>query len=64
MICQVDDILVFASSQEEHDQRLAAVLDRLREANVTLNSDKYEFSKSSVTFLGQVIYHTTRPKQG
>ena len=49
---------MFASSQEEHDQRLAAVLDRLREANVTLNSDKCEFSKSSVTFLGQVIDHT------
>ena len=55
---QVDDILVFALSQEEHDQCLAVVLDRLGEANVTLNSDKCEFSKSTVTFPGHVIDHT------
>ena len=58
MIRQVDDILVFALSQEEHDQCLAVVLDRLGEANMTLNSDKCEFSKSTVTFPGHVIDHT------
>jgi len=31
------DILIHGSTQEEHDQRLAAVLDRLRKAKVTLN---------------------------
>ena len=53
--------MVFAVSQKEHDQRLAAVLDRLKEVKVTLNSDKCEFSKSTVTFLGQVIDHTGIP---
>ena len=51
----MDDILVFGSTQDEHDQRLTAVLQRLKDARVTLNSTKCEFSKTSVTFLGQVV---------
>ena len=51
----MDDILVFGSTQDEHDQRLTAVLQRLKDARVTLNSAKCEFSKTSVTFLGQVV---------
>ena len=55
VICQMDDILVFGSCQEEHDQRLQWVLQRLQNAHVTLNADKCQFSQSSITFLGQVI---------
>ena len=55
VVCQMNDILIFGSSQEEHDSRLLAVLKRLRERNVTLNSDKCEFNKKSVKFLGQLI---------
>ena len=40
---------------QEHDQRLVAVLDRLRKTKVTLNKEKCEFSKYSVRFLGQII---------
>ena len=37
-----------------HDQRLRGVLQRLREAGVTLN-EKCEFSKTSIKFLGHII---------
>ena len=51
----IDDVLVHGKTQLEHDQRLAAVLDRLRKPKVTLNKEKCEFSERSIRFLGQVI---------
>ena len=48
----IDDVLVHGKSQQEHDQRLIAALERLRKAKVTLNKDKCEFSKHSIRFLG------------
>ena len=38
VVCQMDDILIFGSSQDEHNSRLLAVLKRLKERNVTLKS--------------------------
>ena len=54
VLSHIDDILVFGSSQQEHDDRLHAVLKRLQEAGLTLNH-KCEFSKTEVGFLGHVI---------
>ena len=54
VVCMIDDILVFGQSQQEHDQRLELVLKRINRAGVTLNSEKCEFSKGSVKFLGYV----------
>ena len=51
----MDDILVHGKTQEEHDERLSKVLHQLRDAGVTLNSEKCQFSQNQVTFLGQVI---------
>ena len=48
VVCMIDDILIHGSTQEEHDQRLAAVLGRLQQAKVTHNQAKCEFSKSQV----------------
>ena len=53
--CQVDDILVFGETQEQHDKRLIAVLERLADANVTLNLEKCKFSTDKVEFMGHVI---------
>ena len=50
----MDDILVHASTRQTHDERVRAVLSRLREAGLTLN-EKCEFSKGSVRFLGHII---------
>ena len=55
VVCQVDDILVFGKTQNEHDQHLESVLRRIEEANVTLSPQICEFSKTKLTFLGHVI---------
>lgn len=36
----IDDILIYGSNQREHDGRLAAVKQRLKENEVTLNDEK------------------------
>ena len=46
---------MYGSNQEEHDARLLAVLNRLRETGITLNGNKCQFSKKSVKFLGHVL---------
>ena len=51
----MDDVLIFASNQAQHDARLSAVLKRLEAAGVTLNSEKCEFAKHRVKFLGHLI---------
>lgn len=48
----IDDILIYGSTQEEHDFNLNAVLQRLGEYGLRLNLDKCLFSVSSVDFLG------------
>lgn len=51
----IDDILVYGSCREEHNERLEAVLNRLKSAGVTLNQTKCEFGKETIKFLGHVI---------
>ncbi len=55
---EIDDILVHGKDTKEHDERLKKVLQKLEEANVTLNGDKCEFSKPEVHYLGHVINAT------
>ena len=55
VLCLIDDVLIFAQDQKEHDARLQRVLRRIKEANVTLNPEKCVFSRRSVKFLGHVI---------
>ena len=55
-ICvEIDDILVHGKDMKEHDARLKIVLQKLEEANVTLNSEKCEFSKTEICYVGHVI---------
>jgi len=51
----MDDILVYGQNQEEHDHRLIVVLEHLKQAKVTLNEEKCNFSTNSVRFLGQRV---------
>lgn len=37
VVCLVDDVLVYGKMQEEHNQRLEAVLNRLSKAGLTLS---------------------------
>ena len=55
VLCMIDDILVYGSTQEEHDQRLRLVLNRLKSEGVTLNKNKCEFSRTTLKFLGHVV---------
>ena len=51
----IDDMLIHGKDEAEHDARLVKVMERLRAATVTLNSEKCAFRKPSVKFLGQLI---------
>ena len=50
-----DDLIVWGKDQKEHDGRLHALMQRLREVGVTLNPSKCSFGVSSVRFLGFII---------
>ena len=55
VLCQMDDVLIFGTTKEEHDFQMATALKRIQSAGVTLNPDKCEFRRSSVKFLGHLI---------
>ena len=42
VVCQMGDVLVFGTTQEQHDQRLIAMLERIKEARVLLNKAKWK----------------------
>ena len=48
IVCQMDDVLVFGRTKEEHDARLVAALNRICSAGVTLNRDKCLFGQNNV----------------
>ena len=48
----VDDILVWGTTNEEHDASLKKILDRVREVGLNLNFSKCKFRATSVTFVG------------
>ena len=57
-VCLIDDVLVYGSTQSEHDQRLLKVLKKLSEAGLTLNKEKCVFNATSIKFLGQLVDST------
>ena len=54
VIVDIDDVLVSGRSQQEHDEQLQSVLERMQEAGVTLN-EKCVFSVDTIKFLGHII---------
>src|SRR4029450_6771989 len=51
----VDDILVYSSSEEEHEGHLRIVLQLLREHQLYAKYEKCEFWLAEVKFLGHVV---------
>ena len=49
---------MFGRDKAQHDTRLLAALQRIEATGVTLNADKCEFTKTSITFLGHKIDQT------
>lgn len=55
VLCQTDDVLIFGQTEHEHDSRLRTVLNKLEQANLTLNPSKCEFKKAQVKFVGHIV---------
>ena len=53
--CYLDDIIVYGKTEEEHNARLQAVLQRLNDSGFKLNMEKCHFRKTELAFLGHVI---------
>lgn len=51
----IDDLIVFAPTLEEHEQRLMKVLQRLKEFGLKLSVEKCVFFQTSVRYLGHVV---------
>jgi transposase InsO family protein len=51
----LDDILIFGRTMEEHNDRLATVLTRIRDSGLKLSPSKCHFAKKEVEYLGHVI---------
>ena len=50
-----DDIIVFGSTEKEHDQAFVNMLEATRANNVSLNSGKVQFKQQSVSFFGHTL---------
>jgi hypothetical protein len=50
-----DDVLVFSKTFKEHKMHIRAVLEKFREAGLTIISKKCQFGKQFVKFLGHVV---------
>lgn len=50
-----DDIIIAASSMEEHDNILRQLLERARQVNVRFNRSKLQLTVQSVVYLGHVV---------
>ncbi|CAL9690547.1 unnamed protein product [Knipowitschia caucasica] len=51
----IDDLIVFAPTLEEHEERLMKVLNRLKEYGLKLSVEKCMFFQTSVKYLGHVV---------
>uniref|UniRef100_A0A0A9YGK9 RNA-directed DNA polymerase n=1 Tax=Lygus hesperus TaxID=30085 RepID=A0A0A9YGK9_LYGHE len=57
-VAMMDDILVWGTTEKEHDYYLREVLTKLRAAGMTLNKEKTELKKNTVRYLGHIISET------
>ena len=60
VVCElyIDDIIVYASTEEDFVRNLTAVFERLQSHNITLNPDKCKFGLPSIEYVGHVIDET------
>ena len=56
-VIYIDDILIHAPSQQQHDDVLQLVLNRLQQYDFRLNTTKCEFNCQRISFLGNIISH-------
>jgi hypothetical protein len=51
----LDDIVIYARSIHEHDDKIREVFKRIRKYNLKLQPDKCEFLRTEVSYLGHII---------
>jgi hypothetical protein len=56
MVVFIDDILIFSKNEEEHDEHLHSVLQKLRDNQLYTKLNKCEFWLKEVSFLGHIIF--------
>jgi hypothetical protein len=56
MVVFIDDILTFSKNEEEHDEHLCLILQKLRENQMYAKLSKCEFWLKKVSFLGHIIF--------
>jgi hypothetical protein len=54
VIVFIDDILIFSKNEEDHDEHLHVVLQKLRENQLYAKLSKCEFCLKEVSFLGHI----------
>jgi len=52
LCCYMDDVLVYAESEEELEKRTTNLIEKLTKANLRINFEKSEFGVRSLRFLG------------
>jgi hypothetical protein len=56
IIIYLNDILIFTKrTKEEYIDKVRLILKKIRKYNLLLKSEKYEFFKKKVSFLGYII---------
>lgn len=55
MFVYLDDIIIFATSLKEHEEKINKLMKRLEKANLKLQPEKCEFLKREVLFLGHIV---------
>jgi hypothetical protein len=55
VIVYMDDILIFAETEEELQKRTKMVLEKLREHDLFLKAKKCEFCKTKIEYLGMIV---------
>lgn len=55
VVAFLDDLIIFSSSLEEHEERLMKVLKRIADFGLQLSPSKCKFFQTSVKYLGHVI---------
>ena len=51
----VDDLLIWAENDEQHDTILRKTLDRARQRNLKLNRDKSQIKQDKISYIGHVL---------
>ena len=55
LLVYLDDLLVYSDSEEQHEEHLRLILQRLREHKLKAKLKKCEFGKQKVKYLGHIV---------